>query len=76
MVTGNEDDALLLALFDIRIAGFVPKTSSSAIIEAAIHLVLAGGRYLPRALLNSLLHGTSHRAERPPTMSQRRISRA
>ena len=55
MVTGNEDDALLLALFDIRIAGFVPKTSSSAIIEAALHLVLAApspvnGSYVPTIL--------------------------
>jgi len=47
VVTGNEEDAVLLALFDLGIAGFAPKTSKSAIIEAAIRLVLAGGRYLP-----------------------------
>ena len=52
VVTGNEDDALLLALFDLGIAGFVPKTSSSGIIEAAIHLVLAGGRYLPPRVID------------------------
>lgn len=51
VVTGNEDDALLLALFDLGIAGFVPKSSSSEIIEAAIRLVLAGGRYLPPRLI-------------------------
>jgi len=47
VVTGNEDDATLLALFELGIAGFAPKTSKSAVIEAAIRLVLAGGRYLP-----------------------------
>lgn len=47
VITGNEEDAVLLALFDLGIAGFAPKTSKSAIIEAAIRLVLAGGRYLP-----------------------------
>ncbi|WP_293904828.1 response regulator transcription factor [Phenylobacterium sp.] len=47
VITGNEEDAVLLALFRLGIAGFAPKTSKSAIIEAAIRLVLAGGRYLP-----------------------------
>lgn len=47
VVTANEEDAVLLALFRLGIAGFAPKTSKSAIIEAAIRLVLAGGRYLP-----------------------------
>lgn len=47
VVTGAEEDEVLLALFELGIAGFAPKTSKSAIIEAAIRLVLAGGRYLP-----------------------------
>lgn len=47
VVTGNEDDALLLALFQLGVAGFAPKTSRSPVIEAAIRLILAGGRYLP-----------------------------
>ena len=47
VVTGNEEDAVLLALFRLGIAGFAPKTSKSEIIEAAIRLVLAGGRYVP-----------------------------
>jgi DNA-binding NarL/FixJ family response regulator len=47
VVTGNEEDEVLLALFDLGIAGFAPKTSRSAVIDAAIRLVLAGGRYLP-----------------------------
>jgi len=51
VVTGNEEDALLIALFQLGIAGFAPKTSKSAIIEAAIRLILAGGRYLPPRLV-------------------------
>jgi two-component system, NarL family, nitrate/nitrite response regulator NarL len=50
VVTGTEDDALLLDLLDSGVAGFAPKSASSAIIEAAIRLILAGGRYLPSRL--------------------------
>ena len=51
VVTGNEDDAVLMALLKLGVAGFAPKTSKSAVIEAAIRLVLAGGRFLPPRLL-------------------------
>ncbi|MFD1613062.1 response regulator [Sphingomonas tabacisoli] len=61
VVTGNEDDALLLALFDLGIAGFVPKTAKAEVIEAAIRLVLAGERYLPPRLLG-LIGGRTHSA--------------
>ncbi|MDP3550820.1 MAG: response regulator transcription factor [Novosphingobium sp.] len=50
VVTGTEDDALLLDLLDRGVAGFAPKTASGAIIEAAMRLILAGGRYLPPRL--------------------------
>jgi DNA-binding NarL/FixJ family response regulator len=52
VITGSEDDALLLALFDLGIAGFVPKSSRTPIITAAIQLVLSGGTYLPPAVLD------------------------
>ncbi len=51
VVTGNEDDAVLLALLKLGVAGFAPNTSKSAVIEAAIRLVLAGGRFLPPRIL-------------------------
>jgi DNA-binding NarL/FixJ family response regulator len=47
VVTANEEDALLLQLFDMGIGGLIPKSSPGRIIEAAIRLILAGGRYLP-----------------------------
>ncbi len=51
VVTALEDDGLLLDLFNLGIAGFVPKASSGAILEAAIRLVLAGGTYLPPRMI-------------------------
>ena len=50
VVTGTEDDTLLLDLLHRGVAGFAPKSASSAIIEAAMRLILAGGRYLPPRL--------------------------
>jgi DNA-binding NarL/FixJ family response regulator len=47
VVSGSADDALLLDLLALGIAGFIPKTSPPAVIGAAIDLVMAGGRYLP-----------------------------
>jgi len=51
VVTGNDEDDLLLALFRLGIAGFCPKTSKSAVIEAAIRLVVAGGHYIPPRIM-------------------------
>ncbi len=51
VVTGNEEDAVLLGLYQLGIAGFVPKTSRSAVIEAAIRVVLAGEHYMPARVL-------------------------
>lgn len=52
VVTANEDDAIMLALFRLGIAGFIPKSASGTIVEAAIRLVLAGGRYAPQRLID------------------------
>jgi DNA-binding NarL/FixJ family response regulator len=59
VVTGNEEDEVLLALFRLGIAGFAPKTSKSAIIEASIRLVLAGGRYLPPRIVELAARGAA-----------------
>ena len=50
VVTGTQDDRLLLDLLDLGISGFTSKTASGAIIEAALRLIAAGGRYLPPRL--------------------------
>lgn len=51
VITGSQDDDLLLDLLATGIAGFIPKTSGPEIILAAIEMALAGGRYLPPRLL-------------------------
>jgi DNA-binding NarL/FixJ family response regulator len=50
VVTGTDDDRLMMDLLDLGIAGFAGKTSSGAVIEAALRLIVAGGRYLPARL--------------------------
>lgn len=65
VVTGTEDDALMLRLLGLGIAGFAPKTASSAIIEAALHLIMAGGRYLPPRLAEIAAARLDTRAETP-----------
>ena len=50
IITGNDDDALLLRLLTMGVAGFLPKSSRGRIIESAINLILSGGRYLPPRL--------------------------
>jgi DNA-binding NarL/FixJ family response regulator len=50
VVTGSDDDALMVDLLATGISGFVAKTASPAVIGAAIDLVMAGGRYLPPRL--------------------------
>lgn len=47
VVTGSELDEDLLASLDLGVDGFLPKTAESGVIDAALKLVLAGGRYLP-----------------------------
>lgn len=77
VVTGSEEDELLLALFELGISGFVPKTARSTVIEAAITLILAGERYIPARVLD--LVSRSGDQERPTpvsafsTLSQRHI---
>ncbi|MCW3835071.1 response regulator [Sphingomonas canadensis] len=47
VVTGSQEDEDLLNALTIGVEGFVPKTVEPGVVEAALRLVLAGGRYLP-----------------------------
>jgi len=51
VVTGVEDDQILLDMFELGVAGFIPKVSSPTILELAIRLILAGGHYLPERMI-------------------------
>lgn len=68
VVTGSHDDNILLDLLDSGVAGFIPKTSGTDIIIAAIELVLSGGRYLPARVMELAMSKRSH-----PTGAHREI---
>lgn len=48
--SGSDDAANLRLALEMDVAGFLPKSSSPEVVEAALRLVLAGGRYLPDAV--------------------------
>lgn len=49
----NPDD--IKQIIDAGAAGFIPKTSTFAVMSAALNLVLAGGTYLPPQAMNRKL---------------------
>lgn len=74
VVTGTEDDALLLDLLDKGVSGFTPKSASTALIDAAIRLILAGGRYLPPRLADIASAKIENGSVRPVRDSVAQIS--
>lgn len=65
VITALEDDATLLALFDLGIAGFLPKLSTGKLIEAAINVVLSGGLYVPGRVLELANERSNFRVRAP-----------
>lgn len=54
--SGSEDDADLRMVLELDLHGFLHKSSSPEVVEAAVRLVLAGGRYLPERAAELLLN--------------------
>ena len=79
VVTGSHDDALLLDLLAMGVAGFVSKTGEMEVMLAAIALVLAGGRYLPPRVAElldaprAMASATPHAAVQRLTERQRSV---
>jgi DNA-binding NarL/FixJ family response regulator len=48
IVSGEDDPALVRETFERGALGFIPKSSSTAVILSALRLVLSGGTYVPR----------------------------
>ncbi|MBQ2811301.1 MAG: response regulator transcription factor [Alphaproteobacteria bacterium] len=46
------DNKILQKTLEIGVAGYIPKSSSNKLILSAIHLVLAGGVYIPQEMLS------------------------
>ncbi|HET9024753.1 MAG TPA: response regulator transcription factor [Burkholderiaceae bacterium] len=51
VMSAVEDAQTVRGLIDLGVAGFIPKSDSSAVILQAVRLVLAGGTYAPLRLL-------------------------
>ncbi len=49
------DKEIVQKTIEIGAAGYIPKTSSNAVIMSAVKLVLSGGAYIPPELLNNSL---------------------
>lgn len=49
------DKEIVQKTIEIGAAGYIPKTSSNAVIMGAVRLVLSGGAYIPPELLNNSL---------------------
>lgn len=48
--SASEDTAHMRRALELDVRGFIPKSSRPEVIEAALRLVLAGGRYLPETV--------------------------
>lgn len=78
IVSASDDRRQVLETINLGAAGFIPKTSSSRVMMSALQLVLAGGVYLPPALLQQggdigEGNGISHGADALLTPRQREV---
>ncbi len=55
VVSALEDPAVIRAIIEAGAAGYIPKSATYAVLTAAIHLVAAGGTYLPAEALDDAL---------------------
>lgn len=53
ILTGTEDPQQIQDVLSAGAAGFIPKSSTAAVMRSAIDLVLSGGTYIPPQLLSS-----------------------
>lgn len=51
IMSGEDSPAVMREAFERGALGFIPKTSSKAVILNALRLVLSGGSYLPREIM-------------------------
>lgn len=51
VLSANEDRTVVLEALDHGAMGYIPKTSTTEVMLSALHLVLAGGVYLPANVL-------------------------
>ncbi|MEM9254331.1 MAG: response regulator transcription factor [Pseudomonadota bacterium] len=77
VLSGEDDPVLIRDAIEQGASGFVPKSSSSEVLLAALNLILAGGVYLPPAALQSASAATGTTSTegdplpQPPSLSAR-----
>lgn len=62
VISAEESCALVRALIDCGVAGFIPKSDSAAVVLQAVRLVLSGGTYAPLRFLAGSGAGTASAA--------------
>ncbi len=55
VLSGEEYSHIVREAIELGAMGFIPKTSTPAVLIRAMHLIVAGGVYLPPAVLDSRL---------------------
>jgi DNA-binding NarL/FixJ family response regulator len=64
-LSSSEDKATVLSALDKGAMGFIPKTSSSAVLTSALRLIMAHGIYLPPSVFLSDRHEVAAERARP-----------
>ena len=59
VLSASETREIVQAVMAAGASGFIPKSSSSAVMQSAVRLVLAGGVYLPAQLLTADAAGSA-----------------
>ena len=57
IVSAEDDPASVRKLLALGVSGFIPKTDSPAVVASAVRLILAGGVYVPPALVTAAASG-------------------
>ena len=69
VLSATADRQTVLAAMGAGAAGFIPKSSSNEVMESAVRLVLAGGKYLPSEALMRPGEGATLRSRHAATLS-------
>lgn len=52
MLSGTDEVAMMQAAIDAGAMGFIPKSTSEKVVLSALHLVLSGGVYVPKEMVD------------------------
>jgi two-component system, NarL family, nitrate/nitrite response regulator NarL len=73
ILTGTQDDALMLRLLELGVNGFVQKDVGGKVMLAAIHLIAAGERHVPSRLLTMMAPASPPTEQLRLTDQQRKV---